>query len=533
MACVPIIPTVAQIRECERFTMESLHLASIDLMEQAGQALSKRIREIILVRKFPQIHIFCGCGNNGGDGMVIARCLREAFPSEKLSVHVILCQNDNPQYTNELAINRDRWLGLLQDGHFDAKTSSLQIFTPEQALNIPACDLIVDALFGIGLNKPVTGIFADAIRQINASEAYTIAIDIPSGLFADTHTPPSDGIVIADKTLTVQFPKLAFLLPEAFPIYGDVEVIDIGMLPPPDLDCRMEALSEPDIAAMLHPNNPYGNKGTFGHGLLIAGSAPMPGAAILAATSALRGGIGKLTIHTAAKAARHIPSVLPEAILDIDTNENIFTAINWSTVPSGINAIAVGPGIGTHPQTVVALKNLLDEIHTPIILDADALNILSENKTWQAFLPPFSILTPHFKEFERLAGAADNDFHRIELARNFATRYNVILILKGQHTIVSLPDGKQFVNVTGNVCLATAGSGDVLTGLLLALMAQGYNPIETAFLGVFIHGAAGDLYRTNNYERGMLASDLPQLFGKVFHQLQLVNKHFQLNITQQ
>lgn len=532
MACTPIIPTVAQIRECERFTMESHQLTSEGLMEQAGKALATRIREIILLKKFQEVYIFCGCGNNGGDGMVIARCLRESFSFQELSIHVILCQNETPHYSHELEVNRDRWLGLLRAEQPQSKASTFQIFNPEQRMDIPADGLIVDALFGIGLNKPITGIHGEAIRQINASEAYTIAIDIPSGLFADKHTPPSDGIVIADKTLTVQFPKLVFLLSEAYPIYGDVETIDIGMMPPPDLSCKMESLSESDIATILHSINPYGNKGTFGHGLLIAGNASMPGAAILSATSALRGGIGKLTIHTAAKVALHIPGVLPEAILNADANVDFFTEINWESVPSGINAIAVGPGLGKHPKTVTALKNLLDEIRIPIILDADALNILSENKTWFAFLPPYSILTPHFKEFERMVGPADNDFHRIEMARDFATRNDVILILKGHHTIISLPDGKQFVNTTGNVCLATAGSGDVLTGLLLSLMAQGYNPVEAAFIGVFIHGAAGDLYCANNHCRGMLASDLPSLFGKVFHNLQLVKNHLQFNHTQ-
>lgn len=525
MACVPIIPTVAQIRECEKFTMESFHMASVDLMEQAGQALSRRIREIIIERKIPQLQVFCGCGNNGGDGMVIARHLRKAFSPEDLSIHVILCQNDDPHYTHELKINRDRWIELLHNEHSDTATSTFQIYNSKQSLDIPSDGLIIDALFGIGLNKPISGVYADVIRQINMSEAYTIAVDIPSGLFADTHTPPSNGIVIADKTLTVQFPKLVFMLPEAYPIYGDVETIDIGMVPPPGLDCQLESISQPDIATILHPINPYGNKGSYGHGLLIAGSANMPGAAILAATSALRGGIGKLTIHTAAKVAHHIPSTLPEAILNIDSDEEIFTSIDWDSMPSGINAIALGPGLGTHPKTVTALKNLLDEVRIPVILDADALNILSENKTWFAFLPPYSILTPHFKEFARMVGPADNDFHRIEMARNFAMRNGIILILKGQHTIISLPNGKQFVNHTGNVCLATAGSGDILTGLLLALMAQGYNPIEAASLGVFIHGTAADLYRKDNYDRGMLASDIPLLFGKALRQLQIVKKH--------
>jgi len=451
--------------------------------------------------------------------MVIARILRQTFSPSELAVHVLLCQNDSPRFSEELTLNRDRWTELLSTDFQDATTSSFRVFNSNAPLNIAAEDLVIDALFGIGLSKPVTGIFADAIRAINACEAFTIAIDIPSGLFADTHTPPSDAIVFADTTLSVQFPKLVFMFPEAFPICGEVEIIDIGMLPSPSFDCKMEYTTPQSIASILHQVHPFGHKGNFGHGLLIAGCANMPGAAILSATAALRGGIGKLTLHTPAKVSSCIPNTLPEAILNPDNDSDVFSDIDWSTLQHGINAIAVGPGFGIHPKTVVALKNLLDEVHAPIILDADALNILSDNKTWFAFLPPYSILTPHIKEFERMAGTADNDFHRAELARNFAMRNEVILILKGHHTLISLPDGRQFFNTSGNVCLATAGSGDILTGLLLSLLAQGYNPIETALLGVFIHGAAGDLYRTEHYDRGMIASDLPGLFGKIFSQL--------------
>lgn len=275
------------------------------------------------------------------------------------------------------------------------------------------------------------------------------------------------------------------------------------------------------VACLLHPLPIDAHKGTFGHGLLITGSADMPGAAILAATAALRGGIGKVTVHTAAHAAQHLPSRLPEAILHPDPNEHHITELRWETLQHDINAIAIGPGIGTHRQTVTMLKNILDEVHSSLILDADALNILSENKTWLAFLPPYSILTPHFKEFERLAGKCNDDFDRLEKSRAFAKKYNVVLILKGHHSVVSLPDGKQFFNTTGNPGMATAGSGDVLTGLLLSLMAQGYNPVESALLGVFIHGLAGDLYAESHEPRTLIASDLPLYFSPAYQALNL------------
>lgn len=282
-----------------------------------------------------------------------------------------------------------------------------------------------------------------------------------------------------------------------------------------------EGLTLDSVACLLHPLPIDAHKGTFGHGLLVAGSADMPGAAILAATAALRGGIGKVTVHTAAHAAQHIPSRLPEAILHPDPNEHHITELRWETLQHDINAIAIGPGIGTHRQTVTMLKNILDEVHSPLILDADALNILSENKTWLAFLPPYSILTPHFKEFERLTGTGHEHINKQEKAKEFAKKYGVILILKGYHTLISLPDGQQFFNTTGNPGMATAGSGDVLSGLLLSLMAQRYNPVESALLGVFIHGLAGDLYAESHEPRTLIASDIPLYFSSAYQKLNL------------
>ena len=238
----------------------------------------------------------------------------------------------------------------------------------------------------------------------------------------------------------------------------------------------------------------------------------MPGAAVLAATAAMRGGIGKLTVHTV-RSVRDILAVsLPEAIHDIDDNEQYVSRIDWNKLPDNINAVALGPGLGTAKQTVSAMKDIFDTVKRPLVIDADALNMLAENKTWLAFLPPHSILTPHFAEFERLAGKPSDDFDRLERARQFAQRYSVILVLKGHHTVVTFPDGRQFFNTTGNAGMATAGSGDVLTGLILSLLAQGYAPEHSALLGVYLHGAAGDAYAEHHDPRTLIASDLPNYF---------------------
>lgn len=504
----PLVLTASQTRRCEQYTMEHEPISSEELMERAGHTCADFIRQQLSERSIQDVRIFCGTGNNGGDGLVIARHLALLDPHP--NVQVILCQSDTPHYTPETTANLNRWKEILET-HANA---SLTLFNPDEPEIAPANALQVDALFGIGLNKPVGGIYAEAIQSLNASDAPTIAIDMPSGLFADTYTEPGENIVMAQITLAIQYPKPALFVPDNYPFCGEVVLLDIDMVPPPDLTCDREFLTCDTIRSLLTPRNPYAHKGTFGHGLLVAGSADMPGAAILAATAALRGGIGKITVHTAANAAAVLPFRLPEAILHRDANPHHVSDISWDTLPGDIRTLAIGPGLGRHPQTDNAIKEILDRVHTPIILDADALNMLADNKTWLAYLPPFSILTPHIREFERLAGSSANGLERIQQARDFAIRYQIVLILKGHHTVISMPDGKQFFNTTGNEGMGTAGSGDVLTGLLLALLCQGYSPEATALIGVFLHGLAGDLFAENSHPSALIASDLPNHFGQ-------------------
>lgn len=511
----PYILTIDQIRACEKFTMEQYSISSLELMEQAGDACAHELISIAQHLHATSFSIFCGTGNNSGDGLVIARLLALAgYP-----IQVILCKAENAHFSREMQTNLERWIEIAQH-----QPSASTINFEEQSLpDIPKGSIIVDAIFGIGINKPVTGIYGAAIAHINHSEMSVVSIDIPSGMMADEQTPKENIVVRADYTLTMQFQKIALLLPETYGFCGEVRVMDIGIIPAPDMDVKQELILPKTISTLIEPRFPYANKGTFGHGLLIAGSADMPGAAILAGTSALRGGLGKLTIHTSKAAAAYLPVTLPEAILHPDTNEQYVTELNWDTLQPNINALAIGPGIGTQKATVNLLKDILETVHSPLILDADALNILARDKTWLAYLPPYSILTPHVKEFERLTGKCDNDFERLSKARTFAERYSIVLILKGFHTIISTPNGDQFFNTTGNPGMATAGSGDVLTGLLLALLAQGYTPITTALLGVYIHGLAGDMAIENSDSslsmQSLIASDLPKFFGIAFKQI--------------
>ena len=500
---------VQEIRECERFTMEKEQISSLELMEWAGAACTDAILSNTWFEGYENVYVYAGTGNNGGDGVVIAAHLvEESFVHNNICV--VVCASENAHYSEEMQHQLKRLQDIVKQ-HDNAK---LIYYSVENQPEPTKDDLIVDALFGIGLNKPVTGFYADVIRHINASDAYTISIDTPSGLFADQHTPDGSAVVIADRTLSIQFMKTAFLLPENHPFVGVVEVVDIGMEAPDNLDPDCHLLLGSDLRDMLRPRSPYAHKGTFGYGLLVAGCDRMPGAAVLAATAAMRGGIGKLTVHTV-RSVRDILAVsLPEAIHDIDENEQYVSHIDWNKLPENISAVAFGPGLGTAKQTVSAMKDILDTVKLPLVIDADGLNMLAENKTWLAFLPPYSILTPHFAEFERLAGKPSDDFDRLERAKKFAQRYSVILVLKGHHTVVTFPDGRQFFNTTGNSGMATAGSGDVLTGLLLALLAQGYDPKHAAVLGVYLHGAAGDAYVEDHAASTLIASDLPRFFSE-------------------
>ena len=507
------ILTVSQIRECERFTMQKQGISSLQLMEQAGTACAESLYFRTLIYDMTDIFVFAGAGNNGGDGVVIAiKLLEEYHVTNKVTL--VVCASENARFSAEMQHQMDRWK-VISESYDNAVT---EYYHTDNPIETGSNDLIVDALFGIGINKPVTGFYAEVIRHINASDAYTVSIDTPSGLFADSHTPDNSAVVVADKTLSIQFMKTAFLLPENHGCYGEVEVVDIGMEAPENLATDRMLFTESDIRALLRPLPAYAHKGTFGHGLLVAGCERMPGAAVLAATAAMRGGIGKLTVHTV-RSVRDILAVsLPEAIHDIDDNEQYVSHIDWNHLPGNLNAVALGPGLGLAKQTVSAMKDILDTVKSPLVIDADALNMLADNKTWLAYLPPHSILTPHFAEFERLAGKPSDDFDRLGRAKQFAQRYTVILVLKGHHTVVTFPDGRQFFNTTGNAGMATAGSGDVLTGLLLSLLAQGYVPEHAALLGVYLHGAAGDAYAAHHDPRTLIASDLPRYFSEAFDQ---------------
>lgn len=499
------ILSVEKIREADAYTIQNEPILSVDLMERAARKLFKWI-----VKRVDDTHafkIFAGHGNNGGDGLALARMLAEK--GYHIEVYVVQISD---KYSTDFEANLQR---LQQNGSvkisFLNKKEELPVIDPDE--------LIVDAIFGSGLKNPVDGFAGQVIDHINKSDAVTISVDIPSGLFADRHTDPKKGaIVSADYTVSFQLPKFAFLLPENDPYVGQWQILDIGLSADyiNSAETKDFFLEKRDIIPLLRKRKKFSHKGTFGHALLIAGGYGKFGAAVLSSRACLRSGVGLLHTHIAKSGTAILQTACPETMLSIDRDENYL-----SEIPDlgAYTTVGIGPGIGKELATQKALKLLIQNYQKPMIFDADALNILAENKTWLAFIPKGSILTPHPKEFERLAGKWKDDFEKIKMQREFAIKYGIYLVLKGAHTSTCFPDGKLYFNSTGNPGMATAGSGDVLTGLLTGLLAQGYAPAVAAVLGVFIHGLAGDMAAKKHGMDAMISGDIIEKIGKAFKQL--------------
>ncbi|MCX6246919.1 MAG: NAD(P)H-hydrate dehydratase [Bacteroidetes bacterium] len=498
------ILTVDKIREADLYTIRNEPIADIDLMERAANACFSWLIEHIPNHK--KIRICCGTGNNGGDGMAVARLMA----TQGYSTEVFLF--GSPEVLSPTCrINFGRLSGIPGlTCKIISEDEQLPVFHPDE-------DIIIDALFGSGLNRPVTGTLAKVIRHINDQSSITIAIDVPSGLFCDETVAGSKdpAIIRADSTLTFSPPKLAFFFPENDRFVGDWHLLDIGIHPGylEKAETSTHLITPQDCARILKRRNKYSHKGTFGHACLLCGSKGKMGAAVLAAKACLRSGAGLVTVHIPRSGIVILQTAVPEAMLLQDEDEDIISGIPDL---SSYSSIAAGPGIGMADSTMRALKHLIQNSTLPVILDADALNILGENKTWIPFVPKGSIFTPHPKEFERLAGKSKDDFDRNRIQREFSVKYGIYVILKGAHTAITTPGGECYFNSTGNPGMATGGSGDVLTGILAGIMAQGYSSLETCLLGVYIHGLAGDFAEEETGQEALIASDIIRHLGNAF-----------------
>jgi len=484
---------IAQLRALDAYTIQHEPVASIDLMERACQAFVSWF-----VKRFDNskgIGIVCGTGNNGGDGLGIARLLTEQ--GYIVCVYIVRSGKVSPDFTT----NFDRLQGAIDVNDFDAET-------PVMA----ACDVLIDAILGSGLTRPAEGIYQVAIDAINNADAIRVAVDIPSGLFADQHT--TGPTVKADYTVSFQLPKLSFLLPESGASVGEWHLADIGLDKGfiYERDTSRFYLEGADVRDLIRKRKAFSHKGNFGHALLIAGSRGKFGAAVLAAHGALRAGAGLLTVHTPSGGHDILQSSVPEAMVSIDGGSEHITGCPQV---DGFDVIGAGPGIGQSPATMEVVRKIL-LTGKPMVIDADALNILSSHRDLLQVVPKGSILTPHPGEFRRLVGDWNNDFKRLDMQVSLARQLNSVVILKGAHTSIATPEGVVFFNSTGNPGMATAGSGDVLTGILTGLMAQGYSAKEAALLGVYLHGLAGDLAVLQNGEHSLIASDLVTFLPAAF-----------------
>lgn len=483
-----------QVRDTDNYTIENEPITSIDLMERASKAFFDQVKK--RVKKQDKIRIFCGMGNNGGDGLAVARMLITA--GYDVSVYKIVHSDKS---STDFAINEERLRKLRRADFTDVSHK-------KELPGISDKDIIIDAIFGSGLSRPLEGFPADVVRHLNKSKARVIAIDLPSGLFGEDNSDNiPENIIRADYTFTFQLPKLSFMFPENDIYLGSWQLLDIGLKQEfiNQQDTPYHFLLKEDLLPFYKYRRKFDHKGNFGHALLIAGSYGKSGAAVLAGKAALKTGAGLLTTHI--PSANYIiqQTSLPEGMVSIDENEKFFSGIKN---PGAWSAIGIGPGLDKDPVTQNGLKLLIQNVSHPMVLDADALNILAENPTWLSFLPPGSIITPHVGEFERLAGKCTNGWERLEKARDFAFRFRCYVILKGAHTAVVTPDKQVLFNSTGNPGMAKGGSGDVLTGMILGYLAQGYSPQYSSVAAVFLHGLAADLAVRRKPAESLLASDI-------------------------
>ncbi len=499
MAMLKILNT-AQLKAWDAYTIHNEPITSIDLMERACMGFVKWFVQTF--NNVLKMGVVCGTGNNGGDGLGIARLL----VNRGFSVHVWIVRGSVPE-TVEFKTNLARLPVNVKVDEIAASDGD-SLFSD--------CDVLIDAIFGYGLSRAVEGIYEQAIQAINQAKAIRVAIDIPSGLFADVHTR---GIAVnADYTLTFQLPKLAFLMPENSGRVGEWIVADIGLHKKFLKEVKTDYwwVTRKSLSKKIPRRGRFDHKGVFGKALIVAGSMGKMGAAVLAAKAALRSGLGLLTVHVPKCGYQIIQTTVPEAMASVDDTDNyITTPVNIH----GFEAIAIGPGIGQNPETVTAVSKILSCATRPLVIDADGLNILSQHQELFVHVPENSILTPHVGEFKRMAGLWKDDFGRLALARDFSKRVKCILVLKGAYTAIVFPDGHVHFNSTGNPGMATAGSGDVLTGILTGLLAQGVTPGDAALVGVYLHGLAGDRAAHEKGFCGLIASDLVEELPQAFKQL--------------
>ena len=496
--------TAEQLYKADAITTTAQGISSTDLMERAGDQVFNWLHHRMKGAQVP-IHIFCGIGNNGGDGLVVGRSLIKS--GYNVFVYIVNCSDKR---SKDFLLNYDRIKNVTKEWP--------QLLNSENDFpQINVDDIIIDAIFGIGLNRCPVGWVKSLIQFLNNTKAFILSIDIPSGLFANMPLKDPDAVIKANHTLTFQVPKLAFFLPETGIFVPFYEILDIG------LDAEYLELTEPaafligkaEARFFYKQREKFDHKGNFGHSLIIAGSHGKMGAAILSAKATLRTGAGLVTVYSPKCGYSILQSTVPEAMVLSDPNSEYISEISYSLNPS---AIGVGMGIGTNPITIKALRKIIETAKAPLVIDADAINGIAEDKELLAILPKHSILTPHLGELRRLIGDWKNDYEKIEIAKKFAKKHGLILVIKGANTLI-ISEEKMYINSSGNPGMATAGSGDVLSGVITGLLSQGYSPLEAAIFGVYLHGSSGDIAFQRFGFEAIIASDIIDNLGNAYLEL--------------
>jgi len=494
-----------QVKEIDRKTIEEQGISSVDLMEKASLAVYNSLKGKIDPKRV--VYIFAGPGNNGGDALALARML--LTDGTKVFAYIV---NPDDSLSPDCRINKERLERLIRVN---------TIISGSDIPNIKTGNIIVDGLFGSGLNRPLTGVYKEVVSVINNSESEVYSIDIPSGMFMEDNTDNDrDAIVKSGTVFSFQFPKLALLLPESDAFCRTTEILNIGLsgktIETSETDYFF--IEKEDISPLIKTRSHFAHKGDFGKVLLVTGSLGKMGASVMASKACLRTGTGLLTVHVPRCGTDILQTTVPEAMVDADQSIDYVSKIDIDT---DVFTIGIGPGIGMLDQTKELVHKMMKSGTKPMVIDADALNLISTDNHLKKCIPPESILTPHPLEFDRLAGKHfSNGYERLQAAREFAGEYNVYVILKGAYIATITPTGKVFFNSTGNPGMATGGSGDVLTGIITSLLSQKYTPLESALLGVYLHGLSGDLSAKSKTQQSMLPSDIIENIGRAYRILQ-------------
>lgn len=480
-----------QLKALDRYTIENEPIESSELIDRAAEAFCKIFSENTEQKR--PVKVFCGSGNNGADGLAIAGLLYR----RKFNVEVYIV-GETGIASSDFALKRKQIQGMLPIHEVKEKY---------QIPPIASNEIVIDALFGSGLNRSVGGIHAELIAVINKSEAKVVAVDVPSGLYCDRLNLPEDTVVNADLTITFQLPKLTFMLPETGAKVGEFIIADIGLRS----DFIEKAPSsffyteEHFVKSILKKRVKFSYKGTYGHALVIAGSRGKTGASVLAAKACMRSGVGLLTMGVPECARLTLQTALPEAMyIDSDAVDYFYGFPDLTKY----TAVGIGPGLGVYPELYELILYIFETTSCPLVVDADALNLMAAYPYLYEKLPAGSILTPHIGEFDRLTEPHADHLSGIYRAMKLSVEKNVYIILKGAHSCIVTPEEEVFFNATGNPGMATAGSGDVLTGIVTSLLAQGYTPLQAAIFGIWLHGLAGDIAASEKSEWGMIASDM-------------------------